>query len=230
MSGSNRNKIKKPFLFKVYYFIFFLIPLLNYFLISSRFEIPLDKFREIFSMANIFDWILIATPLLIIPGISLLHRWAWGITLLYSFFSILVNSYISILEPTDYNMGAIVQALFSMLVLSYFSQNEIRNAFFQKGFAGWRIADRHTLKTEISINGHECECINLSPGGCGVYWPDCPLKLNMNVFISFQLRKKKFHLKGQIVRFLPTGDIGIVFTDIETETKKILSELLVGIK
>jgi len=232
MPGKKSKKVKivKPFLFTVYYFIFFLIPPVNYFLLSFRNEIPVENIYEIFSIAAVPDWFLMVPPLLIIPGISLLYRWAWVLTIAYSLYSIFLNSYIAILEPTDYNMGAIAQALFSMLVLSYFSQNEIRGAFFKKGFMGWRIADRYNYKTEININGQVCECVDLSPGGCGVYWPDCPLKLNMDVFVSFQLRKKKFNLKGRIVRFIPSGDIGIIFTDTKAETKKILSELLVGIK
>jgi hypothetical protein len=224
-----KNKTAKPFLLVLFNFLLLFILPVNYFLICLRGEISYYNFREIFLAASIFDWILIIPPIVIVPGIRFLKKWAWIMLMVYATLSIFINSYASIMVPSNYNLGALTQALFSMLVIAYFIQKDIRSAFFKAGFKGWRISERYSMNMEAEINGHKCKCLDMSPSGCAVAWPNCPLQKNMPVLISFKIRKKQFHIKGNIARIMPSGEVGIFYVNTEVETEKVLRELLAGI-
>jgi len=159
----------------------------------------------------------------------MLQKWGWYLIVIYSIFSISINSYVSIMIPSDYNVAALFQALFSMFIFTYFLRREIKDAFFKSGFRGWRNTERYSIATDISVNGKLCRCINLSPGGCAVSWAGCPLGVQMPVSIRFQIRKKIFNLQGKIARISPSGEIGISFINLEGLTEKSLRELLIGV-
>ena len=224
-----KNKISKPILLVLFNFLLLLIIPVNYFLICFRNDISSENFRQVFLSASIMDWMLILPPLFIVPGIAFLKKWAWMLLIAYTLYSIFINSYAAIMIPSDYNLGALGQALFAMLSLFYFIEKDIRNAFFKTDFRGWRISERYTMQTEIGINGRNCKCVNISPGGCSVYWPNCPLKSNMPVLVTFQLTKNQFVIKGRIIRIAPSGEVGISFVNTEVKTQKVLSEILAGI-
>ncbi|MCH8194779.1 MAG: hypothetical protein IIB12_01770, partial [Chloroflexi bacterium] len=179
---------------------FILLPFVNYFIIAKDLNIHYSLPEFVFAKLNPAAAVLLLAPFVIGVGLLMVKRWAWRLFLVYALVVVAYDLAILLTAPVVYNARMLLQTLFGLAAVMYFTQPDISAPYMKMYPRGWRMQKRRPVVLDAVIDGVKRKTRDFGSRGLFADWPDCPHEPNDAVTVEFELDGRQFCLEAGIVR------------------------------